>query len=246
MITDDDHKGRFFITVGWIIVLGYALRLFHTVYYYTLSRDSYTYVNIIEQDGAVLDLDVQESIFPLFVWIYRIPHYLLPDSLNAYRGLSLAFGLTTIYVIICITRQIIDNRIAWISSGLLAATEPRLVHYSSQIQRESLYLLFCSLILLFAIKYMIRQNWRNLTLLSCVWGCSPLIRHESVEFIPFIILGIYIANINKPLSRRFLCIFLWFGVSIVVAFSVLSLIDPTNVFIRFYSNRIYGVLVSIK
>lgn len=233
------------LIIGGILVISYVLRLFYTLYYPVLSRDSYTYINIIERTRVISNIDFQESVYPLFFFLYRLPGLLFNQgTVYAGRAINIVLGTLTVYFIIALSRQISSNRFIWVTSGLIASTYPNLVHYSSQIQRDCLYLFFCSILLLFAIKFILRNRVRYIAYLAFISGCCLLTRHESLELLPFIFLVLFFGNKKKKLSDFIMLAGLYLALVALNMLLLLLFLDPSHIYTKTLSSRFYNFLLT--
>lgn len=211
--------------VAGILIVSYFLRLLHTIYYQTLSRDSYTYINALENTPTASYSALHENIYPMFFFLYRLPKTIFDlDTACAGRAFNIVLGTLTVYLIMISIRYIIPNRIIWISGGLIAATSPNLIHYSSQIQRECLYLLFTAYIFLYIIKYILWKKRIDLGILCFFISCNLLTRYESVLFLPFMAFSIFLSDTQRNLLQIFLrvgicCLFIAFNVLFFLLFT---------------------------
>lgn len=230
------------LIIGIILLAGYILRLFYAVYYPVLSRDSYTYYNIIERSEAITDINRQEAIYPLFFWLYRLPTHLNVNTISACRALNIFFGTLTILLMVLALQLVSSKRIVWVSGGLIAAAFPELVHYSSQLQRESMFLFFSSLILFSLAKYVIK-NTNTLFFLGLFTGCNLLVRHESLDYIPLILFVIILVNRKKSMFSVFKCIGLYLAFTVLSTILLLCIVDPIHISVSFLITRIYKALL---
>lgn len=226
-----------------VVFLGYLIRLFYSLYFSTLSRDSYTYINIIIQSTNMPDLSNQELMYSLFIYIYRFIYNLF--NLNPYiilRAFTISLGSATVYILLLIAKELSSQKTVWIIGGLFAATNPRLVHYSSQIQRECIYLFFSSCILLFLIKWIKYHNKLHLISLGVFSSCNCLIRLEALEFIPLISFVILLSknNCSRFYSiKNFILFLLVLSLSI---FIILINYDKSFFYLKYIYYRIRIIL----
>ena len=232
------------ITIGCILFASYIIRLFYAFYYITLSRDSHTYIGIIKKT-TFTNNDLLEAIYPLFTWLYRLPVTIFGLDLEySSRALNIILGTATVYLIIVILQQISDHDFLWITGGVIAATNPSLIHYSTQIQRESIYLFFSSIILLNILKYIKTRKPVYIFYLGLFSACNVLVRHESMEYIPFTLLAIFLANREKGLLQITKYCTCFLGSLIVSVLIILVIVDPNNYFLKFFFSRIFKIAVA--
>lgn len=233
------------IIAGGIVLISYFLRLIDAIYYQALSRDSYTYLNIIERNEAISDIDYQEAVYPLFIFLFRLPTHFNLNTVYACRALNILLGTLTVYSIILLAKQISPKRIVWVSSGLIAATYPNLVHYSTQVQRESFYLFLLSLVMLFTVKYIKRNRRKQIVIISFLTGCIMLTRHEAIEIIPFVLLAVFFANKEKKILYSFQCASVFLALTALSILFLLLITDSSHVYLHTLFSRLYKTALTI-
>lgn len=199
---------RFFLRKDIILpIIIFYVSLLVRIFYYSfnpvLSRDSVTYI--------FLSLKFNPSYDPkLFVQLYKalisFLHYFLsffPINVSAV-AFNIAFGSAFCSIVYYILKSFFNTKKSFFSS-LLFSVHPTFVKLSTQIQRETLYLLF-SLVVFLIILNIIKDSYLSFiqaVLAGVFCGLAIMTRIEALELIFILMLVLALKQLESFSWNRF-------------------------------------------
>ncbi|WP_217704937.1 glycosyltransferase family 39 protein [Victivallis sp. Marseille-Q1083] len=128
------------------------------------------------------------DIPPLAIYLMKLPRMWFPcDIITGGVIINIFLGIFLIYIIWQIALQIFQSKFLAGMAALLAASNPFLVEYSTQMTREIPYLFFASCTVLFFVRFWQKQKWYDIIWAGISCSLSYLCRHEAFEL--YFILG---------------------------------------------------------
>lgn len=179
-----ENPRRLFAISIFCAILGAIIRIFYCIYYPVQSRDAYEYGVIIASWEEMGQLPEGMKIFPLSLWILKIPnHFFNYEIMKGSILVNLIVGLLIIIISIHILGRYFKNDSAVLIAGIVAATHPELVHYSCSGLRENTYLFFSLLAIGYLAKYSSGIRICDLLLSAIFASLAFLCRLEGFEFL---------------------------------------------------------------
>ncbi len=229
-----------------ICLFSLAIRIFCWYMESTVSRDGILYLNMAEiwydKGPAGLRLLIRQNIFipPFFLYLIRVLMHVGFAAETAGIIISISAGTLLPAVIYRIIRVFPSTEEMGLAGALLIAVAPGAVELSTEIQRESLYLLFSGLVIWFmllALKQ--RKNIYFVPVGLCI-ALAVWTRYEALEFLPLAIFGILINLCYQKqtpwqaVQALIICLFSTIGCFLWLA---LLMQLPLEV-VAFYRNRV--------
>lgn len=158
---DKSLFGIFFSTV-----VGAILRTYHLGFKPLWLDEAVLYwiSNSENLKSVITQNALRNSTPPLFPILIRYITF-IGDSEEMLRLLPLIAGVASIPAIYFLSRELI-NKFPAIIVSLIVAVAPTQIKYSQEVREYSLTFLLAILILLFFIKFLKRQNWKYLILMT--------------------------------------------------------------------------------
>lgn len=170
------------------VLIGGLTRVLYCWKYPVPARDAYSYRNFIEEwinTGTI----PEGRTPPLGSYLMKLPaEHLHCDILLGGTSVNVLLGVWTILVLIKISKEITHSNLIAAFTGIFAATHPFLVQHSCQAIRESSYLFFICVSILFFVHYFKSKYIYYLLLSSFFSAAAFLCRMEALEL--FIIFGV--------------------------------------------------------
>ncbi len=182
------------------VLMGLIVRLLYCIIFPVQPRDTYKYVEIIQEWESTGVLQDKIDFFPLSLWIMKIPHrFFRYDIVKGGIIVNLLLGI----MIIIITMKIIESVFGsknglLLFTGIILATHFALIHYSCKFLRENSYL-FCFVLAIYTIIKAMKKNRNELLILSGILcAAATLCRLEGIELAVIVpVLIIYIFESKK-------------------------------------------------
>ena len=180
------------VTYSILVLLGIAVRYVYFLCYPLLSRDSIFYLNQVqvlnERGWQALLCDPEYYTPPLFLRIVQVGTYININAGNWAIGVNIFLGALTCLIIYEITRHLFNDRSKAIITSLFVCCMPYLVKFSCQIQRESGFLFFISLGVLFGTFLYSTAKWRYLVGAVVAISIASLFRYEGILLLLFVLI----------------------------------------------------------
>jgi len=218
---------------GFIFLFALLMRFVGRCLDPVLSRDSISYVQLIPvvnapaQLTALLDAMSLQYIPLLPLHLANFLYRLLPVSPEqAGLWLNLLLGSGVAVIVWYMARELHFTPFWSFMAGLLAAVQPTLIELSIQIQRDTAYIFFIGLTILFALKTVRRQRWFCWGICAVSLSLALFCRYEALEFIPLFILAMIFCAKS---FRQFLFFLASFMVSLLLSAVVIgSILQPVE------------------
>jgi 4-amino-4-deoxy-L-arabinose transferase-like glycosyltransferase len=184
-------------------MLATGVRLYLLWQYYCISSDGVVYVRTAENFFAGEVSAALASVYPpgyplLIAAIYP----LVGDWELAGQILSIVFGVSLLFPLYWLLRDVFDERVALLAC-YLAGISPFMALYSVHVRTESAYLFFSTLALYVIATALERQDKTRFFLGGSVAGYAYLVRPEAVgllAFVPGILLFLWILRKLRDVS----------------------------------------------
>ena len=204
-----------------------------------ISNDSITYLEEIQR--VKNHSPDATHIVPLFLYLvsYTADFFHLP-YLQAGICLNIAFQSLTASCCYSIVRFLSGNNEAGIWTGLLLSLHPRMLAFSNDFLRESLFLFIVSLFLLSlvcAIKFSSIVSWYMAGLLNVL---AFFTRYEGAELLVFAIIGLVFVSFSRTSLKKCVLYFAGFLLGTVSSIILMSIFDLPITFLT----SIYTHIVS--
>lgn len=126
-----------------VLLFAFAIRLLYLYCYPVQPRDSFLYLNFIEDFNKLKTLDTETIIPPLSIYLMGLfrKFFNIPAIKSAII-VNMIAGVSIVLFIFKIVQNIFKNFTCGIISGIIASTHSRLIEYSCKALRENIYLLF--------------------------------------------------------------------------------------------------------
>ena len=196
-----------FAIAGICVSLGAMIRIVYILKQSVQPRDAYLYEEIIAQWETTGNYFSKLKVFPLSLWIMKIPSHFFDCSVITGGVLTnIILGLLIIILSVYTQGHYFKNNTVALIAGLLATTHPELVYYSCSCLRENTYLFFAFLSATFCLKYSDHTRVADL-LTSAVFGALAfLCRLEGLEFVViFNIILLYLVVFKKMRFFKAVC-----------------------------------------
>lgn len=250
-----EKKKCFFLLVG-ILILGLLLKILCLSLEPVLSRDSCSYLlfarawfnsgdfqSVIELRGQN-----QTQIPPLFLYMIKCLMHIGFSAETAGIGINLVLGTFSPLLVYAIAFETIKRRDVALCAALLAAVNPTLDMFSSEAQRDMVYLFFSGVAILLLVAGI---RWRSM---KCWVGagfacaCAVLTRAEALECLPIVLFALLVLGIGKHLPWKRCALS---GCSFVLSFAVgifllSSLMGMNGFLIANYGKYINGKTDTVK
>lgn len=208
------------------VVTGTALRVLEFFVDADLSRDSFFYVEVVEKwirGGWDEVLKPVRYFFvpPCMLWWIKIFVQAGVPPLAAAIVVNMIAGITIIPLLYGIARVLFDNRKAGVIAAFLAAYNPRLVEYSTEVMRENFMLSGLAVMLLFTVLGF-RKNSLYFLGSGFFTVYSILSRMEALEVLPLMFLCFILMAVLRvyPLKKVLLQM-LYFVIGCAIGFIIL-------------------------
>ncbi len=202
---------RAYDTIAWHLVQGYG---------YRESLDA-----PLANDNAIIRVGPGYEFFLAGIYAIFGHHYQIVWVIQAFLTALSAF------LIFLLTKEIFKNhwsRVLGLTAAALIGFSPDLITMQAMLMTETLGVFLIILSALFLFKYLNRQSWRYLILMSISLGAAALVRTPAI-FLFFPIAGYLFWNKKqKALLVSALIIFLMFLPWIVRNYGVFHIFLPTN------------------
>lgn len=173
-------------------IIGLLFRLAYCIWFPVQPRDAYIYSHLISQwesTGRILD---PIGIFPLSLWILKIPnHFFQYDVIKGAVLVNLLLGLTLIAIMQKIIMRFFKENMIILLTGLIIATHPVLVRISCSCLRENTYLFFLLLSLDSLLGYIMQRKMFYLLSSSALGAIAFMCRLEGAETLFFIFFTLF-------------------------------------------------------
>lgn len=179
--------------------LGMVIRFLKCVTDPVQPRDAYTYeLNILDWEKLNV---LEKNYSPLGLWILSLPSKIINcDTMKGGLAVNLVLGTLIIMVLINIIWLLFRRTDLVLACGLIAATHPFLIRFSSSFLRENTYLFFSVLAILYSVKYIREHTVKNTVLIAIFSSFAFLCRLEALEYLfLFFVFMIYLC-MNKKVS----------------------------------------------
>ncbi len=188
----------------FVYLLSLFIRLLYILAFPDLTRDSYEYINTF---NMVHDKDGQ--VYPM-LFSYSIYYISLYSGIEIiYAGLlfNIIIGSLIPVIAMYLAQLLIKDIFFELCVGTMLATHPSLIEYSCQIQRETPYICFALLGIIFLIKGL-KHRSTGLSLLSgFTISISTLFRYEGLELIALIVILYMILIYRNRTAKRLIILF---------------------------------------
>lgn len=195
------------------VIAGLFLRIIYLVKYPIQARDAYIYADFIYKwiELGKAPIIKYYDIPPLSIFLLKIPTCLTGcDPLKGAIIINMLIGCMLIIVLVELGWNLSHSSLIALITGLLAATNPSLIHYSCQVLRENSYLLFFSLYVFSLTKFLKTKKPFFIFLMATFSGMSVLCRHEGLELILFSIFILLLGFLcRRKLNRLIAYLFLY-------------------------------------
>lgn len=223
------NKRLWYILLGTAVVLGAALRLYVFAFEPDLGRDAFDYIFYAEKwanEGFEAMRRSRETFFipPCGIWWMKIFIQMGASPLAASVAVNMVFGILPIPLFYGMVNRLFDSRKAGVTAAFLAAVNPVLIDYSTNVMRENFMIAGMAAMLYFCVLGFRRSSWY-----FCGSGFfaafSIMSRHEALEIIPlmtvcFLLFGILRVFPWKKLLRQLLC----FTAGWIAGFIILTIV----------------------
>lgn len=192
---------KLFYTAALCMLIGLIARVSYHIAYPVPVRDSYKYVELIENWNK--GIKATNRIPPLSIYIMGIPNRI--TGYDVYKGgiiLNEILSLCTIYVFIQIMSLFTNSNGLLFCIGFAFSTHPTLVKLSGQLLRESPFLFLLCLSLKHMILYLkhIGNQYTNIVLSAFFVSSACFCRYESIELVIITILLLLFLKTKKPIK----------------------------------------------
>ena len=207
---------RFFLVLGGIIVVAFAVRIAFLGAYspdVLPLADGYWYhnsANLLADGHGLIDpltyvfrAHVRQSAGhpPLFVFVLGAVSFLGGTSTLTHQIVELALDVAAVGVIGLLAREIGGNRIGAIAA-FMAALYPRFWATEGEVLSESLYALTVATMLLLTYRFIQVPSWRRAAWLGVFVGLMALTRGEGLLFLPLMVVPVALLHARAAVARR--------------------------------------------
>jgi 4-amino-4-deoxy-L-arabinose transferase-like glycosyltransferase len=153
-----------------VVLLGLGLRVAHATGRESLWRDEAVDWFIVTENGSLGELLAHfevEGAPPLhYVLEFLLVHVAGP-GLAALRGMAVVFGTLTVFLVLLLGWRAFGWP-AGVLSGLVAATNPYLIYYSTEVRNYALFGATAALHVLVYLRLLQRPSWKG----ALSWGAA--------------------------------------------------------------------------
>ncbi|OGE81400.1 MAG: hypothetical protein A3E98_00215 [Candidatus Doudnabacteria bacterium RIFCSPHIGHO2_12_FULL_48_11] len=121
-----------------ILILGAILRLYHNISVALWHDEAFSALYIRYPWGEMLGRIIADVHPPLYYFILRFWSYIFGQSLLSLRGLSILFGIATIWMGFVLFKQIFSNKKWALLAALLIAINPFQIQYALEARMYTL------------------------------------------------------------------------------------------------------------
>ncbi|MDD2403320.1 MAG: glycosyltransferase family 39 protein [Victivallaceae bacterium] len=222
---------RFFILSG-MSILALAIRIFSWYMDSTISRDSIYYIRMAELWHEYGSYSIMLKQFPGWEWIPFFMVWLMKllvgfGMSGEAAGIILVITLGSLLplIIYAIAQVVCNSREIAFGAALLGVVHPTLTEMSTEILRDTPYLFFAGLAVLFLLNAVKYQKWWQWFLGGVMVAIAIMIRYESAELLVLALGYLLIAPFFKWTGYRSICIsltcfFLAFIMTILLLFQL--------------------------
>ena len=174
--------GRKGIIILICCISGFAVRFLKYVFDPVQPRDAYTYeLDILEWEKYDV---LMKNYSPLSLWLLSFPGKVFKcDTIRGGIAVNLLLGTLIIAILIWIVGLIFKRADLMLAGGVIAATHPSLIRFSTSFLRENTYLFFILLAILYSVKYLKDHSLKNIVLIAVYSSFALLCRLEALEFV---------------------------------------------------------------
>lgn len=217
-----DEFQVFFAILISVFMIALLTRCYYIIKYPVQDRDVYVYERLAQESVNQEDTRINETIPPLAVKLIReSDRWLGLGIIKSGIVMNMVLGIGISLITLVIADLICGNPIITMCVGLISATHPTLVHYSTQMLRENSYLFFATLSIMFMVKYAISKKKANIVLIALTTMASTLCRHEGLELI-VLTLFLLLFNNSKKEIPKVLVLYLFVLIASFVFLTILS------------------------
>ena len=175
------HSRALLLITVVCVIIGLLVRLEYYIHYPVQPRDSYKYQAFIETWEETGEMP-RGHRGALSLWILKSPHLLFKvDTIRGGVIINNCLGILLIMLAIVISKRIFGKNSIALFAGLIVATHPQLVRFSTSFLRENTYLVFAMLTLGFLLEYIRNKRLACVISAGIVSALSFLCRIEGLE-----------------------------------------------------------------